>query len=213
MKIEVIRPVTPVPQPVVYERRKLTRVSPKPRHRSIGRTADTFGEMSNRLPDGKNTEIIREVLKTHNYYRARHGVPPLEISDRVNRMAQAHAEKLAAVGGLHVGIPILDGVPVGENLTMLAIPYGPLRIDTKEAAKDAVKRWYSGKVFYNPKKLNFGPDSGAFTQVVWKDTRRLGVGIATSADQRRLWIVANYYPAGNIMFPGAYEKNVLPAKF
>ena len=47
---------------------------------------------------------------------------------------------------------------------------------------------------------------GHFTQVVWKDSRRLGVGIAFGNSGRTAIIVANYYPRGN--YQGQFAQQV-----
>ena len=64
---------------------------------------------------------------------------------------------------------------------------------------------------------------GHFTQVVWGETKKFGVGIAT-VDSRRYpqyenietFIVAKYSPPGNINFIGQrfqdYSRNVQPRK-
>lgn len=49
--------------------------------------------------------------------------------------------------------------------------------------------------------------SGHFTQVVWKETTQLGVGVATVGT--RSYVVAQYRPAGNMTMPGKFESNVL----
>uniref|UniRef100_A0A8B9KCZ1 SCP domain-containing protein n=1 Tax=Astyanax mexicanus TaxID=7994 RepID=A0A8B9KCZ1_ASTMX len=50
--------------------------------------------------------------------------------------------------------------------------------------------------------------TGHFTQVVWKDTKELGYGVAT--DGKTVFVVGQYLPPGNFTNPGAFEKNVLP---
>ncbi|KAM7392110.1 hypothetical protein PAMP_022745 [Pampus punctatissimus] len=50
--------------------------------------------------------------------------------------------------------------------------------------------------------------TGHFTQVVWKESTKLGVGMAT--DGRKVFVVGQYRPAGNMNMPGYFEKNVLP---
>lgn len=47
--------------------------------------------------------------------------------------------------------------------------------------------------------------AGHFTQVVWKDTREMGVGMARS-NTGKLYIVANYDPAGNMV--GSFSTKV-----
>lgn len=50
--------------------------------------------------------------------------------------------------------------------------------------------------------------SGHFTQVVWKESTELGVGVAT--DGNKVMVVGQYSPAGNMSNAGYFEKNVLP---
>lgn len=50
---------------------------------------------------------------------------------------------------------------------------------------------------------------GHFTQVVWKDTKSIGVAMVKNKSGKFV-VVANYYPAGNVQ--GQYKKNVLKLK-
>ncbi|KAF7247684.1 Golgi-associated plant pathogenesis-related protein 1 [Varanus komodoensis] len=52
---------------------------------------------------------------------------------------------------------------------------------------------------------------GHFTAMVWKNTKKMGVGKAAASDGST-FVVARYEPAGNIVNPGHYEQNVLPLK-
>lgn len=63
----------------------------------------------------------------------------------------------------------------------------------------------SGKTFFP------GTGTGHFTQVVWKNSKEIGVGKAFSRDNR-VYVVALYYPAGNYVGRENYEKNVQPLK-
>uniref|UniRef100_H2YZD8 SCP domain-containing protein n=1 Tax=Ciona savignyi TaxID=51511 RepID=H2YZD8_CIOSA len=47
--------------------------------------------------------------------------------------------------------------------------------------------------------------TGHFTQVVWKNSTEIGIGVATDG-KGTLFAVANYAPAGN--FRGQFEENV-----
>uniref|UniRef100_A0A3P8WPS9 SCP domain-containing protein n=1 Tax=Cynoglossus semilaevis TaxID=244447 RepID=A0A3P8WPS9_CYNSE len=53
--------------------------------------------------------------------------------------------------------------------------------------------------------------TGHFTQVVWKETTQLGVGVATVGT--RSYVVAQYRPAGNMTMPGKFESNKYPIEF
>ena len=48
---------------------------------------------------------------------------------------------------------------------------------------------------------------GHFSQMVWKSSKRIGIGESGSATGK-FYIVASYYPPGNT--DGGFEENVLP---
>jgi hypothetical protein len=50
--------------------------------------------------------------------------------------------------------------------------------------------------------------TGHFTQIVWKASRGLGIGVETRND--KTYVVANYSPAGN--FGNQYRQNVSPGR-
>jgi uncharacterized protein YkwD len=149
------------------------------------------------------------MLKLHNYHRARHCAPPLTINERLNRIAQSYAEHLAATSTFEHSGNKLGDKALGENLYMQWISRGPVEISTKKA----VKSWYDDEiVLHDFKRPKFSKETGHFTQLVWKATKELGVGLALSPDKREVYFVTNYFPAGNIVNPGYFEENVLPAK-
>ncbi len=57
-------------------------------------------------------------------------------------------------------------------------------------------------------KHTFNMLAGHFTQVVWKSSKELGVGLAT--DGKTIFVVGQYKPAGNVTNAGYYEQNVQP---
>ena len=52
--------------------------------------------------------------------------------------------------------------------------------------------------------------SAAFTQLVWQDSRDVGIGIAKSKTDK-IYVVANFNPPGNLV--GSFKKQVLPMKW
>ncbi|KFQ61493.1 Golgi-associated plant pathogenesis-related protein 1, partial [Pelecanus crispus] len=60
-------------------------------------------------------QFAEEVLKAHNDYRKKHGVPPLKLCKKLNRGAQQYAEELATTRVLKHSSESANG-KCGENL-------------------------------------------------------------------------------------------------
>lgn len=135
------------------------------------------------------------VLDAHNRLRAQHSAPPLKLNPAISRYAQEWANNLAARNTMQHR----SNNKYGENLYAC---YGKTNVD----GEDAVKSWYDEIKHYRfgqPSPGNFS-QVGHFTQVVWKESRELGVGIAKNGNS--VYVVCNYDPPGNFM--GKYASNV-----
>lgn len=78
---------------------------------------------------------------------------------------------------------------------------------------NAIKTFYNEIKFYDWNNPVFSMKTGHFTQVVWKSSIEIGVGIATYPDQRynhRTVVCISYRPPGNVK--GQFQQNVLPPK-
>ncbi|XDV20664.1 hypothetical protein PO909_025956, partial [Leuciscus waleckii] len=139
-----------------------------------------------------------EFLQAHNAYRRQHGAPPFTINKNLCSSAQAWAEHLLSIKTLKH-----SNKDYGENLY-----YAWSSATKKLTGREAVESWYSEIKDYNFSRPGFCSKTGHFTQVVWKDTKELGVGLAT--DGNTTFVVGQYLPAGNITNGGYFEKNVLP---
>lgn len=73
--------------------------------------------------------------------------------------------------------------------------------------KEPVDKWYEEISVHNFNSEPTDLRSGHFTQVVWKGSRELGVGIAKSRNGQ-IFVVARYSPPGN--YVGSFRANVLP---
>lgn len=49
-----------------------------------------------------------------------------------------------------------------------------------------------------------------FTQLIWKSTSEIGVGVSKLRDSDKYVVVTQYRPPGNNNMPGEFKKNVLP---
>jgi glioma pathogenesis-related protein 2 len=143
-----------------------------------------------RAADRLDLAAFREAaLQQHNVYRAKHGSPPLILSAQLNEVAQHYAEQLAHTNQLVHS----EQKQYGENLyTSRASNATPPR---PEAVVDT---WYNEIQHYDFNQPGFRPDTSHFTQVVWKASHELGIGIAQAADGT-WYVVGNYRPPGNIV--------------
>ncbi|CAF3657235.1 unnamed protein product [Rotaria socialis] len=128
--------------------------------------------------------------KHHNTLRAAHCSAPLQLDNNLNTIAQNYADYLAARN-----IFQHSNNGYGENLYMTSSS-APIQ---SLSGTGATQAWYDEIDYYNFNSPGFSSSTGHFTQVVWKTSTKLGVGIAFSLDGRRAYVVANYDPPGNYM--------------
>lgn len=139
-----------------------------------------------------------EFLRVHNAYRSQHGAPPLSLNSELSAEAQSWAEHL-----LQKNTMMHSDTSDGEN-----IYYSSSSIPIKLTGREAVDSWYSEVKYYNWKQPGYKSKTGHFTQVVWKDSTELGVGVASSG--KTVFVVGQYRPAGNMNNVGYFQQNVLP---
>nr|XP_040141975.1 Golgi-associated plant pathogenesis-related protein 1 isoform X1 [Ictidomys tridecemlineatus] len=154
---------------------------------------------SRRKPASK--QFNNEVLKAHNEYRQKHGVPPLKLCKKLNQEAQQYSEALASTRILKHS-PESSRGQCGENLAWASYD---------QTGKEVADRWYSEIKSYNFQQPGFTSGTGHFTAMVWKNTKKMGVGKASASDGSS-FVVARYFPAGNVVNQGFFEENVLPPK-
>lgn len=70
----------------------------------------------------------------------------------------------------------------------------------------ALNMWYKEIGLYSYSNPRFSSKTGHFTQMVWKDTQRVGCASSKSKKTGRIYIVCNYYPPGNVI--GKFNENV-----
>ncbi|XP_058178513.1 Golgi-associated plant pathogenesis-related protein 1-like [Anopheles ziemanni] len=137
----------------------------------------------------------QQVLDFHNVLRAKHSAEPLVLDPQICQYAQQWANTLASKKVLQHR----TNGKYGENLYAL---YGKTNVD----ASQVVNAWYNEVKYYTfgtSQPHNFS-QVGHFTALVWKKSRKLGVGIA--AKGTNVYVVCNYDPPGNVM--GHYHHNV-----
>ncbi|KAJ8672875.1 hypothetical protein QAD02_004136 [Eretmocerus hayati] len=147
---------------------------------------------------GPSKEFISACLDTHNFYRSRHGVPPLRLSKQLCKASQEWANVLATRGRLEHRA----NVDYGENLYCMWSSNPKTLVNGEEP----VHEWYAEESQHVYSKEPTTLKTGHFTQVVWRDSSELGVGMARNRNGE-VYVVANYNPPGN--FLGSFVENVL----
>ncbi|XP_059615872.1 uncharacterized protein LOC132261217 isoform X2 [Phlebotomus argentipes] len=146
------------------------------------------------------TDFEVECLKAHNEFRARHSVPPLRLNKKLCRHAEEWAKIIAARG-----TPVhRNNSPYGENI-FCAWSSGGGGVSVN--GRDPVENWYAEVAHHGFHREPATLKTGHFTQVVWQDSRDLGVGQAKNRSGQ-VFVVANYDPPGN--FIGSFAENVPP---
>jgi hypothetical protein len=77
-------------------------------------------------------------------------------------------------------------------------------------ADKVTRTWYSEAPLYHYDKPGYTKNTAHFSQIVWKDTKKLGIGFAFARGGRKMYVVAQYGPPGNYGF--AFTRNVFPPK-
>lgn len=147
--------------------------------------------------------FIKEALAAHNEYRRLHNVPELEHEARLSELALEWAENLASNGALSYRNISYKNKEVGENI---------IRFDLNKTSihyingKEATDEWYKQEADYKYDG-KFSPNTGNFTQLIWKNTQKIGFGFCMD-ETGIFYVVANYYPAGN--YRNQFMNNLLP---
>jgi len=136
---------------------------------------------------------LKGITSAHNAARAAVGVPPLTWDPAIAATAQAYAAQCVFVHSMAPGL--------GENLSAFAPPGG-------RTASAPVNGWVAENVDYNyaTNTCAAGKVCGHYTQVVWKNSLRVGCGVQSCSTNSpfmgfpnwEIW-VCNYAPQGNII--------------
>jgi uncharacterized protein YkwD len=124
-----------------------------------------------------------EMVQAHNSIRRSLGLPPLAWSDGLAARAQEWARSLLERGQLFHH----PKSPYGENLfEMTGAHASPAQV---------VNEWAAESRNYDYRSNHCNGTCGHYTQIVWRDTKEAGCGVARGA-RREVW-VCEYNPPGN----------------
>jgi len=134
---------------------------------------------------------IEQWLQAHNNHRTLHSVTAVTWSETVAASAQDYADTCPSVH---------SGSIYGENLAWATYDMG---------VNSVVQMWYDEEPDYDYNIPVFIPDTGHFTQVVWKATTEIGCAFATGCGNGSPYVwVCQYNPPGNYI--GQFAENVFP---
>ncbi|CAA0819386.1 CAP (Cysteine-rich secretory proteins- Antigen 5-and Pathogenesis-related 1 protein) superfamily protein [Striga hermonthica] len=126
-------------------------------------------------------------LIVHNNVRAGVGLQPLVWSKKLTKYARSYAEKRRADCQLkHSGSRWY-----GENIF-----WGSGKIwSMTQAARD----WAGEKAsyHYSSNSCDSGKMCGHYTQIVWRDTTKVGCAKVACDNNKGIFITCNYHPPGN----------------
>ena len=139
-------------------------------------------------------------LQVHNDARKEVGVTPLVWSEKLEAQALKYAKQIARTNNYEH-----SNTKDGENLAMYYEYEESDKIKTyiysDTPLYDASIAWYDEIKDYKYSKIKryrIGPKIGHYTQMVWKDTKEVGIASAISKNGK-VYVVARYYPAGNYL--------------
>ena len=155
----------------------------------------------------KDTKAFNEsALDLHNQYRKEHYVDMLQLDDNMCQKAQKKLEKLRNQKNENNETLIEENDnDYGENLWI-----GKIKEFNKDKVKEACTSWYNEINNYKFGSNKYQSGTGHFTQMIWKETRRIGFGYLRSQNNNNIYFLALYYPPGNKLFE--FKKNVINNK-
>jgi len=140
--------------------------------------------------DTSTSSFINDCLEPQNALREEVIAPALTWAPDLAVSAQAYAEELAATDDYkHSG-----KAGVGENMNRGT--KGAYTVQQLISAWAAEKKYYVAGTFPNVSSTGNWEDVGHYTQVIWKATKEVGCGEASSA--KWTYLVCQYKPPGNV---------------
>lgn len=210
----VVTVVEPPAEPSTYEPEpEPTVVAPTTEEASVTPTSVAAPQPTAPADD----DFEGSALYHHNLHRANHSSPDVEWDSEIAGYASNTAATCVFAHDMDQG-----SGDYGQNIAMWATSSGAEELGAAGAIKMATTdMWYNGE-FDEYLPSYYGQDTpdmsnfeawGHLTQLVWKDSTRLGCAVqfcpmgTMSSDMDAWYMVCNYSPPGNV--GGAYATNVL----
>lgn len=163
-------------------------------------------------------KLNQVLLDRHNKYRKNHTVPDLSLDDELIVIAQDYSETLADHDENTEAEPYIppsgnknkNKELLGENIFYCKSTLKNMPCYNAESA-EPVDTWYNEIKYYDYTDPGFTIGAAHFTQVVWKNSTKMGCGASVKKDGVTYKVVCNYYEAGNVLGDNEYfTENVLP---
>ena len=143
---------------------------------------------------------MKDALNRHNYYRALHQADDLVRDSTLEKIALENAEYMIQTKTIKFFDSEYENNPIGQNfnITLKSVPNGA----------EVTDNWYSKVSNYDFSRSGYSSQASEFTQVVWKNTKK--IGCAYACESILCFAICLYYPCGNYI--GQFGTNVLPKK-
>jgi len=144
---------------------------------------------------GRLTSLDERLLAAHNRERSAAGIPALAWDPLLAADAESWGRELAASGEFEHSTDVDEADPQGENLWAgTRGAYAP---------EEMVEGWVEEKKHFRPGRFpdnsltgDFA-DVGHYTQLMWRESDRVGCALAEGAEEEVL--VCRYRTAGNVV--------------
>ena len=150
----------------------------------------TINRARTNVKETKRDNFIYKLLKCHNELRKKYNLPELIENLDLEILAEIYAEEFIKNNEKYTYQPnIYKNMYLGENVIVS---------DSKEPEEIFNKILMEEKNYETNDNKSF-KKAGHFTQVIWKDTTDIGIGIMADEEQKKFCTVILYYPTGNVL--------------
>jgi len=131
-------------------------------------------------------KIYNTILKIHNDIRQKNKHEKIELNDKLTQIAQKTADNFDILEESNFQIENYNNKPLGINYEKFN--------DDNLKIKDICEKWIMEG---NKKQIKNFSKIKHFTQIVWKNTKEIGIGYSELNNKEKILVIL-YYPAGNI---------------
>ena len=141
-----------------------------------------------------------EMRDRHKYYRSKHQVGNLVRDPEIEAIAQRLAEKSIQSGKFLSFTESYSQGYLGKNSYSCS--------GMEPTGTSVTDKWYNNVSKYDFNNPESYSNAGVFSQLVWKDSKKMGCGKACK--DKKCYVYCGYYPSGNYL--NEFAENVFPMK-